>query len=323
MKRVLIIAHFKQGVLKNNTFKLISKAKEFDYQVAVIVFGSTLDSLIPILISAGSNSQFLVNVDDAKLLSSSTYSKCILQAVARFEADSVWFTSCESSKDIAPRVAASLNTLCVTEVVDIKTKAGETRLLRPAFAGKILQNIAVCVQPIVIIIRAGTFDVVEGLKGSEHVEEIELPEPDTKARLKKIVVEVNSEIDLSDADIIVSVGRGVQDKKGIKLVKELADEIKAGLGATRAIVDAGLMPHNTQIGQTGKIVSPNLYIAVGISGSIHHIAGINNSKVILAVNSDPEAPIFKIANYGIVGDLFDVIPILRREIKKIAISNQK
>ena len=135
--------------------------------------------------------------------------------------------------------------------------------------------------------------------------------------IKEIIAEAGDDIDLADANIVVSVGRGAKDQAGIDLVKELANDLEAGFGSSRALIDAGLMSHNKQVGQTGKIVAPALYMAIGISGAIQHLAGMNGSKVILAVNKDPEAPIFNVADYGIVGDLFEVVPILREEIKKI------
>jgi electron transfer flavoprotein alpha subunit len=138
-----------------------------------------------------------------------------------------------------------------------------------------------------------------------------------KAVIKDLISDASGEIDLADANIVISVGRGAKDQTGVDLVKELANDLKAGFGSSRAMVDGGFMAHNKQVGQTGKIVAPSLYMAIGISGAIQHLAGMNGSKVILAVNKDPEAPIFNVADYGIVGDLFEVVPILREEIGKL------
>jgi electron transfer flavoprotein alpha subunit len=170
---------------------------------------------------------------------------------------------------------------------------------------------------LVAVVRAGAFEATKGITGTENVVKLSPPEPDLKALIKKILTDASGEIDLADANIVVSVGRGAKDMAGVNLVKELATDLRAGFGSSRAMVDAGFMAHNKQVGQTGKIVAPALYMAIGISGAIQHLAGMNGSKVILAVNKDPEAPIFNVADYGIVGDLFEVVPILREEIKKI------
>ena len=167
------------------------------------------------------------------------------------------------------------------------------------------------------VVRAGAFEADENVSGTQNVVKLSAPEPDLKAVIKEIVSDTSGEIDLADADIVISVGRGTKDQAGIDLVKGLVKDLGAGFGSSRAMVDSGLMAQNKQVGQTGKIVAPNLYVAMGISGAIQHLAGMTGSKTILAVNKDPEAPIFNIADYGIVGDLFEVVPILREEIKKI------
>jgi electron transfer flavoprotein alpha subunit len=181
----------------------------------------------------------------------------------------------------------------------------------------VLQRVKANTEQMVAVVRAGAFEATEGITGTENVAKLSPPEPDLKAVIKEIVSDAGSEIDLADANVVISVGRGAKDQAGIDLVKELANDLQAGFGSSRAMVDAGLLPHSKQVGQTGKIVAPTLYIAIGISGAIQHLAGMKGSKVILAVNKDPEAPIFNIADYGIVGDLFEVVPILREEINKI------
>ena len=154
-------------------------------------------------------------------------------------------------------------------------------------------------------------------KSLENIIKLTIPETDLRAVIKELLSDASGEIDLADADIVISVGRGAKDQAGVDLVKALASDLQAGFGSSRAMVDGGFMAHNKQVGQTGKIVAPTLYMAIGISGAIQHLAGMTGSKTILAVNKDPEAPIFNVADYGIVGDLFEVVPILQEEIKKI------
>jgi electron transfer flavoprotein alpha subunit len=239
-----------------------------------------------------------------------------VDAAKQFGADMVWFGFSESGKAVAPRVAAQLDAACVSEITEVTLNGDQVEVLRPAIAGKVTQRVKINGKLMVAVIRAGAFDATEGITGTEHVVKLEAPAADLKAVIKEIVSEAGGEIDLADADIVVSVGRGAKDQAGVDLVKELANDLQAGFGSSRALVDGGLMPHNTQVGQTGKIVAPTLYFAIGISGAIQHVAGMNGSKVIVAVNKDPEAPIFNVADYGIVGDLFEVVPILREEIKK-------
>jgi len=181
----------------------------------------------------------------------------------------------------------------------------------------VMQRVKVNTDQLVAVVRAGAFEATGGITGTENVIKLSPPAPDLKAVIKELISDASGEIDLADANIVISVGRGAKDQTGVDLVKDLANDLNAGFGSSRAMVDGGFMVHNKQVGQTGKIVAPSLYMAIGISGAIQHLAGMNGSKVILAVNKDPEAPIFNVADYGIVGDLFEVVPILREEISKL------
>ncbi len=317
MANVLVVADIKQGVLKGSTAELLSKANALGAETAVVAIGSGLESLIPDLVSAGSDTQYIADDPKLELFSAGPYASCIVDAAKRFGADLVWFGFSESGKAAAPRVAAQLDAACATEITDVMLDGDQIEIVRPAIANKVMQRVKINTRQLVAVVRAGAFEAVEGITGTENVVRLSAPAPDPTAVIKELLSDASGEIDLADADVVVSVGRGAKDQAGVDLVKALADDLKAGFGSSRAMVDGGFMAHNKQVGQTGKIVAPTLYMAIGISGAIQHLAGMSGSQVILAVNKDPEAPIFNVADYGIVGDLFEVVPILREEIKKM------
>ena len=318
MAKILVIADIKQGVLKSSTIELLSKAKELGAETAVVAIGSNLTPLVADLVKAGSDTQYLADDASLEIFSAGPFAACVVDAARQFDADMIWFGFSESGKAVAPRVAAQLEAACATEITDVKLEADHIEVIRPAIANKVIQRVKINTAKLVAVVRAGAFEASADLTGAENVVKLSPPAPDVKAVVKELVSEASGDIELADADIVVSVGRGAKDQAGVELVRELANDLRAGFGSSRAMVDAGFMAHNKQVGQTGKIVAPSLYVAVGISGAIQHLAGMSGSKVILAVNKDPEAPIFNVADYGIVGDLFEVLPILREEIKKVA-----
>ncbi|CCK78538.1 electron transfer flavoprotein subunit alpha/FixB family protein [Desulfobacula toluolica] len=317
MAKVLVIADIKQGVLKGSTAELLSKAKAIGAQTAVVAVGSNIESLSSELANAGSDTQYIADDPSLELFSAGPFAACVVDAAKQFGANQIWFGFSESGKAVAPRVAAQLDAACASEITDVTLNGEQIEVVRPAIAGKVIQRIKVNTEQLVAVVRAGAFEATEGITGTENVVKLAAPEADLKAVIKELISDASGEIDLADADIVISVGRGAKDQAGVDLVKELANDLAAGFGSSRAMVDGGFMAHNKQVGQTGKIVAPSLYMAFGISGAIQHLAGMNGSKVILAVNKDPEAPIFNVADYGIVGDLFEVVPVLREEIKKI------
>jgi electron transfer flavoprotein alpha subunit len=317
MAKVLVIADIKNGELKGSTTELLSKAKAIGAETAVVAIGHNVSELSPALAKAGSDMQYIADDPSLALFSAGPYAACVVDAARQAGADQIWFGFSESSKAVAPRVAARLDAACATEIIDVTLADGHLEVLRPAITNKVMQRVKINADKLVAVVRAGAFEAVEGIGGTENVVRLSAPETDLKAVIKEIVADAGGDIDLADANIVVSVGRGARDEAGVALVKELADDLQAGFGSSRAMVDAGFMLHNKQVGQTGKIVAPSLYIAVGISGAIQHLAGMYGSKVILAVNKDPEAPIFNVANYGIVGDLFEVVPLLREEFRKV------
>lgn len=317
MAKVLVIADIKEGVLKGSTAELLSKAKAIGAETAVAAIGSNIESLAGEMANAGSDTQYIADDAGLELFSAGPFAGCVVDAAKQFGADMIWFGFSETGKAVAPRVAAQLDAACATEITDVTLDGDSIEVVRPAIANKVMQKVKVNSAQLVAVVRAGAFEASEGISGTENVVKLAAPAADVKAVIKEIVSDASGEIDLADADIVVSVGRGAKDQAGVDLIRELANDLKAGFGSSRAMVDSGIMAHNKQVGQTGKIVAPSLYIAVGISGAIQHLAGMSGSKVIVAVNKDPEAPIFNVADYGIVGDLFEVVPILREEIKKV------
>ena len=317
MAKVLVIADIKEGVLKGSTAELLSKAKAIGAQTAVVAIGSNIESLTAQLANAGSDTQYIADDASLELFSAGPWASCVVDAANQFEANLIWFGFSEGGKAMAPRVAAQLEAACATEITDIDLSGDQITVTRPAIANKIMQKVKVNTERLVAVVRAGAFEADDSISGTQNAVKLAAPQADLKAVIKELVSDASGEIDLADADIVISVGRGAKDQAGVDLVKELANDLAAGFGSSRAMVDSGIMAHNKQVGQTGKIVAPTLYMAMGISGAIQHLAGMTGSKTILAVNKDPEAPIFNVADYGIVGDLFEVVPILREEIKKI------
>ncbi len=317
MTKILVIADIKDSVLKGSTKELLSKAKAIGAETAVAAIGSNIESLSADLANAGSDTQYIADDACLELFNAGPFASCVVDAAKLFKADLIWFGFSETGKAVAPRVATMLNAACASDITDVEIDEGQVTITRPAIANKVIQKVKVNTKQLVAVVRAGAFEADPGISGSENIVKLSAPESDLKAVIKDVISDASGEIDLGDADIVISVGRGTKDQAGIDLVKELADDLGAGFGSSRAMVDAGIMAQNKQVGQTGKIVAPNLYMAMGISGAIQHLAGMTGSKTILAVNKDPEAPIFNVADYGIVGDLFEVVPILREEIKKI------
>jgi len=221
-------------------------------------------------------------------------------------------------KDLAPRLAARMDCACVSDSIDVEFNT-EFTVRRPVFAGKCYTDVNIKSSTAVVGIRPNSFNLGEPGSESTTTESFDagIGGVTPKATVAEVKATSGGAIELTEADVIVSGGRGIKESDNYKLIEELAAVLNAGTGASRAIVDAGWIDHSHQVGQTGKTVSPNLYIACGISGAIQHLAGMSSSKCIVAINKDSNAPIFKAATYGIVADLFDVVPALKEAIQSL------
>lgn len=239
-------------------------------------------------------------------------------AVEKISPRLIAFASTESSKDILGALAAGLEAAVIADMSEFELTDNGVRGKRPVMASKIISAVEAKGTTCVISVRSGSYDAREK-ETDTKVEEIPFSfnEQELKITLKEIIGSSSDKIDLSEAETVVAAGRGVKDEEGRSLITELASVLNAGIGASRALTEAGVYDPSLQIGQTGKVVSPQLYIAVGISGAIQHVAGMANSKVIVAINKDPDAPIFEIADYGLVGDLYKILPPFIEELKKI------
>ena len=232
--------------------------------------------------------------------------------------DAVVFAASATGKDLAPRVAAKLGAALAADATDVAVEGGKVVVTRPIYAGKALLKVKLTTQPAVVSLRPNVFTPVERPKAGA-AQSVSVSAPAGRVVVKEIKAAEAGALDVAEAPIVISGGRGLKEPANFKLLEELARAFggKAAVGASRAVVDAGWRPHADQVGQTGKTVSPSLYIAVGISGAIQHLAGMRTSKTIVAINKDKDAPIFKVADYGIVGDLFEIVPKLAEEIRKL------
>ena len=232
----------------------------------------------------------------------------------------VVFAASATGKDLAPRVAAKLGVAVVADITDLAAEGGGGAIVatRPVYAGKALQKLKVRAQPAVLSVRPNVFTPVERPKAGA-AETLAVAISPGRVVVREVKAAPEGTLDVAEAQVIISGGRGLKEPANFKVLEDLARAFggRAAVGASRAVVDAGWRAHADQVGQTGKTVSPSLYIAVGISGAIQHLAGMRTSKVIVAINKDKDAPIFKVADYGVVGDLFEIVPRLAEEIRKL------
>jgi electron transfer flavoprotein alpha subunit len=224
-----------------------------------------------------------------------------------------------NGRDLAPRIAARLNVGVASDVDQLSWTGGKLRARRPVYSGKAFATVEIGGTPAIATTRPNAFTAEEAGGGAAEV--IEVAAGEEKAKLLETKIPEAGEMTIAEADIIVSGGRGLKEAANFSLVRDLAHAIGGAVGASRATVDAGWIDHQHQVGQTGRVVSPNLYIAAGISGAIQHLAGMSSSKHIVAINKDPEAPIFRVADLGIVGDLFTILPALTEEVKQAKASH--
>ncbi len=320
---ICVIAEFRGGNFRRVSFEVASEGKRLADALGLKLYGIAIGSGVadkaPDLGAYGVEKVLVADHAALENYVAETYVPVIADIIEEMEPAAVIMPASVDGKDMAARLAARLQAGLAQDCIQVVCEDGALKVKRPIFAGKCLAwcEWADGVVP-VISCRPNVMDttVVDDTKKAETVAvSVEIGE--VRSRVTGVDMDTSGKIELTEAEIIVSGGRGMKGPENFALIEELARELGAAVGASRAAVDAGWRPHSDQVGQTGKVVNPNLYIAVGISGAIQHLAGMGSSKYIVAVNKDPEAPIFTKADYGIVEDLFKFIPVFTEEVKKL------
>ena len=320
MANVLAVLEQRGGVLKRVSHEVLAAGRAIadvsgGEVHALAIGGSSLS--VDGLGSFGADRVTLVADDSADLYQPELYSGTAVDAAKAGDYSAVLVSATAMGRDLAPRIAAKLDCPLAADVTDISSDGGIV-VTRPAYSGKAIYSIKVTAPLAVVSLRPNAFAPVDGSQaGSVEAGSVAEGVRDARATTKEIKQPERQAQDVAEASIVVSGGRGLKEPEKFSLVEDLAEALGGAVGASRAVVDAGWRPHSEQVGQTGKTVSPSLYVAVGISGAVQHLAGMRTAKVIVAINKDPDAPIFKVADYGIVGDLFEIVPRLTDEIRAL------
>lgn len=316
--KVLIIAEVKDGTLKKTSYELLAQAQALGADdVTALLLGKGVAGLADQLAHYGANKVLLAEHDLLEHYTTDAYTHVAKQAIDSIQPELVLFAATSNGKDLAPRLAARMDLGLVSDAVELKHEGGKFVAVRPMYAGKAFAQVSLQSSPALVSMRPNVVSVgaADASRSAETTAlDVALSEDLIRAKVVGFEKPESGKLDVAEADIIVSGGRGLKGPENFPMIEKLADVLGGAVGASRAVVDAGWRPHSEQVGQTGKTVSPTLYVACAISGAMQHLAGMSSSKYIVAINTDPEAPIFKAASFGIVADVFDVLPELTEKL---------
>lgn len=319
-KGVWIVAEQRDGALRKVSFELASTARKLADQlgdeVAAVLCGGAVEAMAAELGKYGVDKVYVAENPAFEPYTTDAYTQAVTKVVKENEPAILLLAASAQGKDLSARLVGTLATGMASDCTDIKIVDGKLYSTRPMYAGKCYGEVVTETFPQMASLRPNVFPLVENAKAAAVVK-FDPGLGELKTKVVEVQKEASGKIDVTEANIIVSGGRGMKGPENYVILEELAALLGAAVGASRAAVDAGWRPQSDQVGQTGKVVSPNLYIACGISGAIQHLAGMSSSKYIVAINKDPEAPIFQRADYGVVDDLFKVVPALTAEVKKL------
>ncbi|XRG77335.1 electron transfer flavoprotein subunit alpha/FixB family protein [Rossellomorea sp. GAMAL-10_SWC] len=323
-RKVLVLGEVREGTLRNVSFEAVSTAKTVAEggEVVAVLVGKSVSTLATEMIQYGADRAIVVEDEKLASYTSDGYSQALLAVIDQEKPEGLVFGHTALGKDLSPKLAARMQSGLISDVTAIEVAGGNIVFTRPIYSGKAFEK-KVMVDPFIFAtIRPNNISALEkDATRTGDIATVSVEIKDLRSIVKDVVRKASEGVDLSEAKVVVAGGRGVKSEEGFNPLKELASVLGAAVGASRGACDANYCDYSLQIGQTGKVVTPDLYIACGISGAIQHLAGMSNSKVIVAINKDPEANIFKVADYGIVGDLFEVLPLLTEEFKAVLVNS--
>lgn len=318
MSTTLVFVEHQDGQIKRSSQELLQVAAKNNQKTLAVVFGAGAANVAAACAQNGAQEVHVVK--DAKLdhYNSELYVSALSVILEKTKPQFILASASSTGRDLFPRLAAKVGAGVVSDATEITFDGANLKAKKPLYAGKVFATAEFKNSSSqIVLMRANQIPLSTVTAGAGTVVEHALPALDLKTIVQEVVKGASKKMDLTEANIIISGGRGLKEAGNFKLLNDLADVLGATVGASRAVVDAGWVTHDMQVGQTGKTVAPTLYIAVGVSGAIQHLAGMSGSKVIVAINNDANAPIFQKATYGIVGDLFDVVPKLTEEFRKV------
>jgi len=320
--KILAFAEQRENKFKKAAYEAVQASVKLAAQLGAehvtVAIGDAIEAALPELGQYGAAKIIAVQESRLHYYSTTAYAKIVAEIAVKEAASVIVFPASQMGKDLAPRVAAKLDAGIASDAIALKVEGGDIIATRPVYAGKAMIDVKVTSAIKIFTLRPNVFTATPAGGGNVTVEKFAAALSDADFTAKVTGTKINEgRPDVTEASIIVSGGRGLKAPEHFQLVEKLADAFGGAVGASRAVVDAGWRPHDEQVGQTGKTVSPTLYVACGISGAVQHLAGMSSSKYIVAINKDKDAPIFQVADYGIVGDVFEVLPPLIEEVKKV------
>ena len=325
MADILVVVEHHEGVLKKNTLSAVSAAKALSVlmggEVDALVVGDGVAAVADVAAGTGVRKVILAEGAGFGKYLAVPFAQAVAQVVKEKGYGAVFAPASTFGKDFMPRLSGLLDAPLASDIVGLEKEGSALRVKRSMYAGNAIGTLELAGNPLLFTVRQTAFEAAPMVGRKAPVENVAVTSDAGGTAFVSRQETKSERPDLTEARVVVSAGRGIKAQENFKMVEELADELKAAVGASRAAVDAGWAPNDWQVGQTGKIVAPELYIALGISGAIQHVAGMKDSKVIVAINKDEEAPIFDVADYGLVGDIFKAVPELIAELKKSAVVN--